>query len=215
MTDFFHTLITNISNISKFAFFNYYRTGNPLIDTIISSLFVSIFGYFINNLYDLKLTNFHINLFFNIKYLFYKKNTIYLEGKNCSTTCPYSSSFNISSNYSKRFKAFINHIIENIDNNSSIYQIKETHSNFQSSEQGVDKHKNLDIYMVFQNNHFKLAENIFVKSEFEQEESSNEKEKSHSKIDKITLQIYSYVYPLSYLKNYIDSIIVGHSSDDK
>jgi hypothetical protein len=138
-----------------------------------------------------------------------------LEGKNSSTTCPYSSSFNISSNYSKRFKAFINHIIENIDNNSSIYQIKETHSNFQSSEQGIEKSKNLDMYMVFQNNHFKLEENIYIKSDYEQEETNNEKEKSHSKIDKITLQIYSYVYSLSYLKNYIDSITENYLNSIK
>jgi len=64
----------------------------------------------------------------------------------------------------------------------------------------------LDIFMVFQNKHFKLEENIYIVSIIEKEESSDEKNKTNSKVDKITLQIYSYTYSLFQLKNKIDKI---------
>ena len=60
--------------------------------------------------------------------------------------------------------------------------------------------------MVFQNKRFKIDEYIYVNTSVEQEESRDEKEKISSKTDKITIRIYSYVYPVSYLKKYIDNI---------
>jgi hypothetical protein len=40
----------------------------------------------------------------------------------------------------------------------------------------------------------------------EQEESNDEKTKTNSRTDKITVIIYSYKYSLSNLKNYVDNI---------
>ena len=205
MAEFIHILQTNFANISKITFFNYFKTGNAVNDAVISSLALSAFGYIINNIYDLKIVDFCMEFIFNFKSFFYTKNTIILEGKICSTTSAYSYAFSVSSSYSKRFKAVINNIIEHIDDTPSIYQIKETHSNYQSSNDG-NKKQDLDIFMVFQNKHFKLNEDIYIKSDIEQEETNNEKEKINSKIDKITLKIYSYKYSLSYLKKYVDSI---------
>lgn len=205
MNEFIHILQTNFTNITKITFFNYFKTGNAVNDAIISSLALSVCGYVINNIYDLKFITLFMEFIFNFKSFFYTKNTIILEGKNCSTTSGYSYAFSISSSYSKRFKALINHIIENIDDTPSIYQIKETHSNYQSSNDG-NKKQNLDIFMVFQQKHFKLCEDIYIKSYIEQEETNNEKEKMTSKIDKITIIIYSYKYSLAYLKKYVDSI---------
>jgi hypothetical protein len=137
--------------------------------------------------------------------MIFKKNEIVIEGKRSSITSGYSLTLNVSSLYSDRFKALWNYIILNIDKNSSIYRIKEAHSNFQSSEND-ERRKNLDIFMVYQNKHFNLDDDIFVKAEIEQEESRDEKEKLNTKTDKITIYIYSYKYSLSYLKKYIDNI---------
>jgi len=207
MNDFIYTLYVNCINFSKITFFNYFKTGNQIYDTILSTLVISFISYIINYVYnninDVIMYNYNLD---DIKNIFYKQNTIIIEGKRSSITSAYSYTQNISSSYSDRFKAVWNHIILNIDKNNEIYRIKEAHSNFQSSSNNHDKKKNFDIFIVCQNIPFKIDDNIFVKTLIEKEESSDDKEKINSKTDKITITIYSYVYPINYLINYVDNI---------
>jgi len=185
--------------------FNFLKTGNPLYDAVISTFAVSLFGFVLNYLYEYGLQNVFNHLSFDhIKSCFYRKNMIVIEGKKSSVTSIYTSIPSVSSIYSNRFKAIWDHIISTIDKNNTIYTIKESHSNFQSSEN--DKRKNLDIFMVHQRRQFNLDRDIFVKTETEQDDNRNDKEKIKTNIDKITIYIYSYIYSVSYLKNYIDNI---------
>jgi len=203
-------------NVIRMTIFDYFKTGNQVYDTMISTVVISALGYAINYLYEnkfnLNFTNLSID---DIKGFFYKKNTVVLEGKRSSTVSGYSYTHNISSVYSNRFKAILDYIILNIDKIDSIYRIKEAHSNFQSSREDGDKKKTLDIYMVYQNKHFKIDDNIFVKVEIEREESNDDKEKIVSKTDKITVHIYSYVYSVNYIKNYVDNITENYVSSIK
>ena len=206
MTNFFNLLYGNYNNTIKFAIFDYFKTGNPAFDAIMSTLIISCVGYIINYIYENELDKIITNLSIDdIKYWFYKRSCVVIEGKKCFTTNAYTTS-NITSIYSNRFKAIWNYIIQNIDNNKTIYQIKESHTNFQCSSESNDKRKNCDIFMVFQNKRFKIDENIYVNTSVEQEEARDDKEKVSSKTDKITIKIYSHVYSVSYLKNYIDNI---------
>ena len=205
MTNFFNLLHGNYNNTIKFAIFDYLKTGNPAFDAILSTLIISWVGYIINYIYENNMDSIITNLSFDdIKSRFYKRNCVIIEGKKCFTTNAYTIS-NVTSIYSNRFKAIWNYIIQNIENNKTIYQIKESHTNFQASENN-DKKKNLDLFMVFQNKRFKIDENIYVNTSVQEEESRDEKEKVRTKTDKITIRIYSYVYSVSYLKNYIDNI---------
>jgi broad-specificity NMP kinase len=199
---------SNYSYVSRMMMVNFFKTGNPLYDAIISTFVISLFGFFTNYMYENGLYKILYNLNIDeVKSWFYRKNTIIIEGRKSCITSNYSFSCSVSSVYSDRFKAIWSYIISNIDKNKTIYRIKETHSNFQSSEVIHDeKKKKLDIFMVFQNRHFTIDENIFVKTEVEQEDDSDEKSKMKSKTDKIIIYIYSYIYSLSYLKNYIDRI---------
>jgi chaperone BCS1 len=144
-----------------------------------------------------------------------KKNTIVIEGRKSSIASPYSCNLSITSSYSNRFKAIWHYIISNIEKNNTIYKIKESHTNFQSSEGIENRKQNLDMFMVYQNKHFKIDENIFVKAEIEQEEIRDDKAKVNSKTDKIVIYIYSYVYSLSYLVKYIDNITENYLSSIK
>jgi ATP-dependent 26S proteasome regulatory subunit len=195
--------------------FNYLKTGNPAFDAIFSTIVISFFGYIINYINENQFLTIQFTLD-DIKCFFYKKNTIVIEGKRSCTTSGYSYTQSISSSYSNRFKAIWHYIIANIEKNNTIYKIKEAHSNFQSSaNENEIKKQNLDIFIVFQNKHFKLDENIFVKAEMELEENRDEKDKLSSKTDKITINIYSYVYSLSYLVKYIDNITENYLSSIK
>jgi hypothetical protein len=165
-------------------------------------------GYIVNYLYDYGIHNTLGKLsFHDIKNWFFKKNMIVIEGKRSSITSSYSLAYTVSSLYSDRFKAIWNYIINNIEKNKTIYCIKESHTNFQSSGSNYEnKSKNVDIFMVFQNSHFRIDDNIYVKAEIEQESSNDDKDKINTKTDKIIISVYSYVYSLSYLKKYIDNI---------
>jgi ATP-dependent 26S proteasome regulatory subunit len=216
MKEFFDLIHSNYSNVTKMTIFNYFKTGNTVYDTIISTIFISAFGCIINYIYDNRLDRLLFKLSYNdVINWFLKKNMIIIEGKRSSIISAFNSSLQTSSIYSDRFKAIWCYIINNIDRLSTVYSIKETHSNFQSSDDLGDRRKNLDIFMVSQDKHFELDDNIFIKSEIEQEEERNEKEKSSSRTDKITIYIYSYKYSVSYLKNYIDNITEKYLSSIK
>ena len=216
MHSFENIFYNNYNDITKIMAFQFLKTGNPIYDAIFSTIIISIFGYFVNYIYENGLQKV-LCLFslYDIKSLFFKKNMIIIEGRRSSCTSVYCGSINVSSIYSDRFKAIWNYIITNIDNNKTIYSIKETHSNFQCSEQGSDKRKNMDIFMVCQIRHFIMDEHIFVKTETMSENDSDDKEKIKSKTDKIIIYLYSYVYSLSYLKNYIDNITEKYLSSIK
>jgi SpoVK/Ycf46/Vps4 family AAA+-type ATPase len=217
MKQFMSIFKSNYENINKMILFNFFKTGDPIYDSIISTFIISFLGFIFNYVYD----NYSFMMFckisfHDIKSVFLRKNTIIIEGKKSSVTSSYSMANITSSLYSDRFKAMWNYIISNIDKNNSIFQIKESHSNFQSSSIDCDeKRKNNDIFMVYQNKYFLISEDIFVKSEFEQEELRDDKEKINTKTDKITIHIYSYKYSVSYLKKYIDNITEKYLSSIK
>lgn len=197
----------NYSNMSNMTLFHYLKTGNPIYDTIISTIVISLIGYIINYFYENQIDKWILKMSIDdIKFLLFKKNSIILEGRRSSVVSGYSLTQNICSVYSDRFKAIVNYIVENIENINTIYKIKELHSNFQSSDEGEQKKKNLDIFMVFQNKHFIIDKNIYVKVNLEQEEFKDEKDKMNSKTDKIILHIYSYKFSLNYLIKYLDKI---------
>ena len=199
MSVFFNLLHQNFHNIIKITVFDFFKTGNPAIDTIMSTIIISCFGFLIKYICDYPFDNLITKPWLiDIKGLFYTKKCIIIEGKKCFTTNSLYSgtNSNITSIYSDRFKAIWCYIIKNIDKNNTIYQIKESHSTFQASSavSSHEKRKNDDIYMVFQNKHYKIDENIYVQSSFEEEESRDDKDKTSTKTDKITIKIYSYVY---------------------
>jgi hypothetical protein len=194
------------SHVTRLILFNSIKTGDPIIDTFLTTIILSIFSWFVTWLYDHQIDRIISNFSYDdLKSYIFKKNTIIIEGRKSSITSSYSSVCNISSVYSNRFKAVWNHIINNIDNNNSIFTIKENHTNYQSS--GVDSgRKILDSFMVYQNKHFVIDKDIYAKTEIEHESDKDDREKTSVKTDKIIIYIYSYKLPLFELKNYIDNI---------
>ena len=203
MTDFIGLIYNNYHDIIRIIMFNFLKTGNPIYDTLISTFVISILGVFINYIYEYGFKISTFISFHDIKDLFFKKNMIIIEGKRNCGICKYNSNFILSSAYSVRFKAFCNYIITNIFINQDIHTIKEIHSNLQSSENGDDKRKKFDIFMVHQKKYFNIDNNIFVKINTETETIDDKKE---TKVEKSIIQIYSYNYSIGYLKSYIDNI---------
>jgi len=214
MIDFIQLLHSNYNHISKMLMFNFLKTGNPIYDAILSTTMISIVGFITTYVYENGVIKdlYYLNID-DIKSCFYKKNTIIIEGRRSSIISPYNLTCSISSVYSDRFKAIWNYIITNIDKNDTIYKIKETHTNYENED--TNKKRKKDIFMVSQNRHFTIDKNIFVRTEIQKENDNDEKEKSKTKTDKIIINIYSYIYSLSYLKNYIDKITEKYLSSIK
>ena len=175
-------------DIIKIKVFGTIKTGNSIIDTIISTLLICISSYIIKYSYDIFLTisiNQIINKDIYIS-LFYKKVSIELEGERSHVINYYRSSSIISSVFSDRFKAIWNYIMEGLNNNPSVYAIKEQYCN--------DSESNLNMYIVSQSQKFVIDKNIFAITETIERESNNNETKSESKVDKIKITLYSYVF---------------------
>ena len=109
----------------KMKVISFFKTDNVIIDSILSVIAMSVIGYIMNYIYEYRLDRLLTSLSFDkIKCLFYKKNVVILEGKKSSTTSAYSHTLTTTSSYSARFKAIWNYIINNIEKNKTIYQIK-------------------------------------------------------------------------------------------
>ena len=128
MSSIFNIIIGTFTDSFKFYILNYFKTGNFIVDTITTTIIISIFGFIVNYFWDYFIPS--MLSIENIKQLFYKRNIIVLEGKRSSCITGYGSGRqNISSCYSNRFKAILDYIIQNIENNETIYSIKEVHHN--------------------------------------------------------------------------------------
>jgi hypothetical protein len=195
------------SHVLRLVLFNQIKTGDPIIDTLLTTAILSLFSWFVTWMYDNQINHIFYNIsFHDLKSFFYEKNTIVFEGKRSSSVCRYSNNMCISSVYSDNFKALWDYIINNIDKNNTIYKIKEIHCNSQLSRRNYNYNaRTYDLFMVYQNKHFLIDDHIYVKADI-QFENNNETDKTSIKTDKITINVYSYKYSVSYLKKYVDDI---------
>jgi hypothetical protein len=184
---------------AKYSILTRIKTGNIIVDTLITTTFISMFGYCFNYFFEMKKTH----IFNSIKSFFYKRNCIVLEGKKSSTICGYNYSPNISICYSNRFKSVLEYIIQNIEGNKSIYQIKEFYHNI------IDKNNKVsgDTLIINQYKSFSIDDKIFFEIICEKEDDSSDKnDKMTTKTDLITIKIYSYELSLNTIKKYVDNI---------
>ncbi len=208
------------SHVTRMIMFNNIKTGDPIVDAFFTTFILGCFSWLITWIYDngidTQLKHLTVD---NVKNWFYNKRSIVIEGKRSSSTSAYGGgSYYVTAIYSDRFKALWNYIINTIETNPTIYKIKESHSNCQSSlnlRSNNDRYKNFDMFLVYQSKHFKIDEDIYVHAEIESENESNEKDKMSVKTDKITITIYSYTHSLTYLKKYIDDITIKYLSSIK
>lgn len=202
MSNFIELLKGRFHDSLKMTIFNIFKTNNPAFDAIISTFVLSAFGYIINYLYE-KNNIYSMISWENITSFFYKKNKIILEGRSSHVTSAFSLNNITSSNYSNRFKALWNHIIKNIENNESIYEIRESYSN---NNYSCENDSNNDIFFVSQKKCFIIDKDIYAEAYMEKEYDKDNNTKTDTKTDKITITIYSYSKSLSFLKKYVDDI---------
>ena len=219
-----NTIYTTFNDMIKISLFSKIRTNNPVIDSIISTIILTFMSYIVKVLYEynseLTFSIFEINIIEKLKFCLYKKNTILLTGKKCSSVGYFSSVPTVSSVFGNRFKAVWQEINNNIDKNQTIYEIKDflTLTNNPESDSYNIKNDNITdgVYIVSQKRSFEFNKElqIYAITDISKEESSSDSDKKQgSKIDNITITLYSYHTPLSEMKIYIDKLTQKYIED--
>ena len=157
-----------------------------------------------------------------------KCNKIILEGKICMKVSGYITK--TDNLFSNRFNAFWYHISTNNLNNKTIYSLKEyanssniyddygdlkknkkksrkTHyDDYFNDNSDEEDMKNKDIFIVDQNTHFKINDNIYCKVTKTIHDKGDEKKQSQYEMENIYIEIYSYKLSLCDLYNFIDKL---------
>lgn len=183
----------------KMLLYNYFKTDNPFIDAIVTTVILSIFGNILmhyENLKDIGINDVKKKM----NHFFYKTNKVIVSGKNCT----YPSSFGdfyVSSVYSDRFNAIIDYLVCN--SNDTICEIKESFCT--SSNNSYEKKEN---FIVCQKHEFSIDPDIyfFINTKMDEHESNDK----ISKIENITIEIYSYCKTIKELTSYVDNITTTH-----
>jgi SpoVK/Ycf46/Vps4 family AAA+-type ATPase len=135
-----------------------------------------------------------------------------MSGKKCSSI-NYHCAPIVSSAFGDPFKAAWSKIINDIEKNPSINEIKDfltlTQNNYYGKDEENDESKNNNAFIVSQKTPFVFNAQlkIYALTKIFSEEASNDKEKSTtSKIDNIEIILYSYESSLTKMKNYIDEL---------
>jgi len=213
MNNFLEILKNSYLGTIQMTLFGYFKTNNPSMDALMTTIIISLIGYTFNVIFE-NTSNINIQKIYNnfILNCFYKKNSVILEGRRCCVTSAYTFSHHVSCAYSDRFKAIWEHIINNIETNNTIYKVKEYYS---TSKNITFKNVDKDIFMVSQLNYFSIDMDIYAKTITEKEDENDKSEKIQSKTDKITIEIYSYKHSMGQLINYIEQITQNYLSSIK
>jgi len=190
----------------KMSIFSQIKTNNPFIDTIVSTIILSLTTYIFGSLYynDFSFKKIPVCVE-KIKSLFYKKYTVTFEGKHTFTLSKFDSVPCISNCFSDSFKAIFDDILKNIKIGDDIYSIQEYITCKKYNNDEIDS----DMFILKQSSPilYNKELQIYVYTEFETENNNNDEKKDCSlKTEKIWITLYSYQSNTNIIRNYIETV---------
>jgi len=203
-------------NVLQMILFDKLKTGNSVIDTIMTTMVITIISYTLQFIHT-KLVDFtDMVKSFDFESWFYKKNIVEYEGNIALTTTYYDNNLNQTNSFSDRFKALWLHVIDNIGDNDTIKHIKE----YSFDNYSTRNNRDMGIYMVIQNTKFLISKEhqiyayTTIRNETKDDDNNNKNNKSKhiSKIEKITIQLISYRSNIHTIKQYVDNITKNYLS---
>ena len=195
--------------------FDKFKTGNPMIDAILTSIIlycISFMFQYVNN-YVATWSEF-LQKNADIEYItscfFYRKHMVEYQGKMMLSEDRYQNSLNNTYLFSNNFKSLWMYILNNMDINKTIYEIKEF--DFESARYvyGIKTAtERYGTYIVVQKHRFLVSKELdiyaftYINTEIE---NSDDKNKSPNKIEKITIQLFSYKSNVQTIKEFVEKI---------
>jgi len=193
-----------ISDYVKMTFFSKLKTNNVVLDMFLSTLFVSIITYIIQNISfkNIPQINKH-SIIEKLKSTFYRKFSITFEGKQSYVVNKYTQCPKISACFSDSFKAIYYDIIKTMKHNNTVYDIQEYITN--TDKFFSDKVE--DMFIIKQKTPILYSNplQIYAITTIKKEESDTEKG-STTKIDNISITLYSYQSNISQIQDFINNI---------
>lgn len=198
----------SVNDIVRMNVLSSMKTNNSFIDLILSSILLTLCSYFISKMSDLGIDINLYNIADKIKALFYKKNILMFEGKR--TTLNIYGSTVVTCTFTDRFKSLWEDIITNINNNNTISEVLELASQLDKDMKDEDS----NIFIVSQKRNFVYNKELEIYGianvYMDNTKSNDSKEKneniSKARVDRITIQLYSYKTSLNEMIQYIDNI---------
>ena len=200
-------LMSDFMGLFHLNFLKYLTTGNVILDSIITYLFVTFSGMIVN-----------INIkrnFENLKHFYYesKYNEILLEGKQIDFLSRYSECASSSGIYSDSYRAIFKYITNNIFDTERVHFIKEVYSRESSSyynrnnESENENENEKEMFVVNSCNPFLLEDDIYccVQKDDEHNNTNND-EKDKIKMERITIKIYSYERTMKEIYDFLNRI---------
>jgi len=177
----------------RFSLFSYLRTGNPLIDGIISALVLYVIGFIFNNIGSVRHLRYHY-IRDKLVSLFYRKYSIQFEGKYSFIINRYDINSTVSNCFSDSFKAIFDRIIRDMDINPTVHEIREC---VMSKRYNEDRGK--DMFLICQQDRFVFDKEleIYAITETFYEDNSDKKRDNESTIKTETILITLYSYKTS------------------
>ena len=180
--------------------FDKIKTNNPIIDTILTTLVISMIGSCFAFINACTTDSFNIaELFYYIMHYFRVPNKIRISGKN-STNQTYGELV-ICAAYSDGFNALLDYIIKNIDTTDNIKEIKELHSNGNQTKESK--------FIVSQTKEFFIDMDIFINIIYKKDDCEGSDKRSFQ-VENIIIEIFSYKKTLPELKKYYDTILSNY-----
>ena len=197
-------------NIFNMILFDKFKTGDPIVDAIITTIVLTTITYLFQyvNAKLLNIMDCAKEFNYDLKSWVYNKNIVKYEGKIASATNFYDSKLNQSSAFSDRFKALWKYIIDNVADNETVRIIKEYSFDTPSSH---SIKRDFGIYMVVQKEQFLISKQyeIYAITSIDSEggeSDDNKNSKPSSKIEKITIELFSYKSDVNIIKQFVDKI---------
>ena len=197
-------------NILNMFIFDKFKSGNPFIDSFVTTLILMGITFLINFLNNNISYLIKIITSFDFESIIYNKNLVEYEGNIALTTTYYDNNLNQTNSFSDRFKAIWINIIDNINENETINHIKE----YSFDNYSKNNKRDFGIYMVIQKKKFLISKkyeiyaytSIWNEDKDDDNKSKNQNKKSISKIEKINIQLFSYKSNINTIKEFVENI---------
>lgn len=187
----------------RFSLFSYLRTGNPIIDGVISAVLLGLMTYILNNLNSFQFKSYDICD--TIMSLFRKKYSIRFEGKYSYIINRFDVNSTISGNFSDSFKAIFERIMSSVSTNLTVYEVKECTMSKQYNEI-----KGKEMFVICQRGRFLVDRDlaIYAFAYNYREDNSDKKGTMEASIstETIIITLYSYKTNIHGIREFIDRI---------
>ena len=197
------TLERTFQDSLKMTAFSALRTGNPILDGILTASVIGLLTYLFRKSYLIQDFSNAYAILDDIKAQLCTRYSVKFQGKHNYAIYKYDHSPTISNSFSDAFKGLLDDVISEAGENTSIYEIEEyiaskTHNEKQTSE----------LFIVTQKKPFLYNKelDIYAIMNIRTEDNEGDKKTGTVKTNTITITLYSYKTNIQAIQEYVDTV---------